>query len=108
MGVLMCEACAATTPELPPSAFHAAGPVYEDRELTADEVLCAASEADGDVDGADAAMDDRDRGYAGPVEDYMHQPYLTRRAWSVPCASPASSHPQTTVTISRGVITTTT
>ena len=31
MGVLMCEACAATTPELPPSAFRAAVYAKHDR-----------------------------------------------------------------------------
>ena len=75
MGVLMCEGCAATTPELPPSAFQATQPACDptDAELTADEALAAAAHGDG----MDAA------GSAGAVEDYLHQPYLTRRTWSV-------------------------
>ena len=73
--MLMCEGCAATTPELPPSAFQATQPACDptDAELTADEALAAAAHGDG----MDAA------GYAGAVEDYLHQPYLTRRTWSV-------------------------
>jgi hypothetical protein len=85
MGVLMCASCATTTPQLPISACHApltdadssdtCGLLDEDDDggpvtPTMDKALAPAS----------AALPVA--GYAAPVEDYVHQAYLTRRAWS--------------------------